>query len=229
MIRRADRILLTTVAILAFVLAHSVRGQSWFRESNPALSQHTIDPAALGEAPAAFVQYGLPDNLGWSAMTGFRFGGGVLRTSFTNGWKLRAVGLGYARTLVSKQLGPFGTFASGVDLAAGYNTAYGTATGDRAARLSLPLSIRRGSPSRLSIAPFVAPYAEVGSRGAQTPDCETCFTFTRTGLFPTRASGLGAGVELTAWRLSLEVAQRDVLTHHGIYESRLSTGIRWHF
>jgi hypothetical protein len=218
-----------SIALLACALGSRAQGQQWFTQYNPALSQQTIDPAALGEAPAAFVQYGLPDNLGWTAMTGFRFGGGVLRTSFTNAWKLRAVGLGYARTLASKQLGPFGTLASGVDLAAGYNTAYGTATGDRAVRLSLPVSIRWGSPSRLSIAPFVAPYAEMGSRGYIRPDCETCFTSSRGGLLPTRSTGLTVGAELTLWRMSVEVAQRDVWTHHGSYEARYSASLRWHF
>jgi hypothetical protein len=222
-------ICITSAALFVLVLGGRAQSQRWYQQTNPALSQHTIDPAALGEAPAAFVQYGLPDDLGWSAMAGVRFGGGVFRTSFKNGWHSRVVGLGYARTLATKGLGPFGTLASGVDLAAGYNTAYGSATADRAARLSLPFSIRWGSASRLSFAPLLAPFTEIGSRGFDRPDCETCFSWTRAGLLPTRSTGLTAGAELTAWRTSFEVAQRDVWTHHGRYEARFSAGLRWHF
>src|SRR5690349_9905309 len=98
---------LRLISYAAFAIcAVSVRAASQpTRESNPALRQHTIDAAALGANPAAFAQYGLADNLGWSAIAGLPFAGGVLRAGYTNGWQTRVVSLGYARTIATWDFG----------------------------------------------------------------------------------------------------------------------------
>jgi len=217
-------------SLAAFVICVvSIRAESQRPgESNPALHQHTIDAAALGASPATFAQYGLPDNLGWSAITGLPFGGGVLRAGYTTGWETRVVSLGYARTIARKDLGVLGTVASGLDVIGAYNTAYASASADRAVRASIPLSLRWGSPSAFSFAPYVAPFAEVGSRSSNVADCDFCFTSHRSGLSPTRSTGVITGFDLTVWRLGLDFAARNVWGHR-FDESRYSASIRWSF
>src|SRR3982751_4880396 len=138
------RLHLSSLTALA-ICAVSVRAESQRPgESNPALHQHTIDAAALGVNPAAFAQYGLPDNLGWSAITGLPFAGGVLRAGYTTGWETRVASLGYARTMAKRDFGAFGTLESGLDVIGAYNTGYASARADRAMRASIPLSLRWG-------------------------------------------------------------------------------------
>ena len=72
------------------------------------------------------------------------------------GWHLRVLGLGYARTFATTGLGPFGTLASGVDLAAGYNTAYGSAT----------------ATGRVANRPFVSAFSALSVVSAATLACD---------------------------------------------------------
>jgi hypothetical protein len=191
---------------------------------NPALRQQTIDAAALGENPAVFGEYGLTDNLGWSAVTGLPFAGGVLRASYTSGFETRVVSLGFARTLARRDLGAFGTLGSGLDVVAGYNTAFGSAVADRAVRAAIPVSLRWGSPSALSLAPYLAPFGEVGRRATYANDC-SCFS-RRAGLSSTRATGVITGLDLTVWHLGFNFAGRNVWGHPPD-QSQYSAGIRW--
>jgi hypothetical protein len=222
------RLRLTSLAAFT-ICAVSVRAESqWSRESNPALHQHTIDAAALGVNPAGFAEYGLADNLGWSAIIGLPFGGGVVRAAYTTGWETRVASLGYARTMLTRDLGAFGTFASGLDVIAAYNTAYAGAFADRAARAAIPLSLRWGRPSAFSFAPYLAPFAEVGRRSPNVADCDFCGTSHRVGLTPTRSTGLITGLDLTVWRVGLDFAGRNFWGHR-FDQTRYSAGIRWNF
>jgi hypothetical protein len=222
------RLRLTTLTVFA-ICAVSVRSQSQSRQlSNPALRQHTIDAGALGVNPSAFAEYGLADNLGWSAITGLPFAGGVLRVGYTNGWETRVVSLGFARTIATQDLGAFGTLATGLDVTAAYNTAYASAFADRATRAAIPLSLRWGSPSVLSMAPYVAPFGEVGLRWVKMADCEFCVSSHRVGLSSTRGAGLISGLDLTMWHLGFEFAGRNVWGHR-LDRSQYSAGMRWNF
>ena len=222
------RLRLTSLTAFA-ICAVAVRAESQRpSEPNPALRQHTIDAAALGVGPAAFAQYGLADNLGWSAITGLPFAGGVLRAGYTSGWETRVVSLGFARTVAARDLGVFGTLSSGLDVIGAYNTAYASGLADRAIRAAIPLSLRWGSPSALSLAPYLAPFAEVGSRATNVADCDFCFTGHRVGLYSTRSIGMVSGLDVTVWHLGFDLAGRNVWGH-GLDRSRYSAGIRWNF
>lgn len=224
------RLRLTSVAAFA-ICTVSMRAESQRPlKLNPAIRQHTIDAAALGVNPNVFAQYALPDNLGWSASTGLPFGGGVLRAGYTDGYETRVVSLGYARTIARRDLGAFGTFASGLDMIGAYNTAYASAVADRAVRAAIPLSVRWGRPSAFSMAPYIAPFAEAGVRAtyaAAAADCVFCST-PRTGLNPTRSIGSITGLDFTVWRLGFDFAGRNVWGHR-MDRSQYSAGIRWNF
>jgi hypothetical protein len=218
-----------TSLILFAICAVSVRSQSQSPQlSNPALRQQTIDAAALGVNPSAFTEYGLTDNLGWSAITGLPFAGGVLRAGYTNGWETRVASLGYARTIARQDLGAFGTLASGLDVVGAYNAAYASAFADRTVRAAIPLSLRWGSPSALSLAPYVAPFVERGRRSAKVTDCEFCVTSHRVGLIPTRGVGVVSGLDLTVWHLGFDFASRDAWGQR-LDHSQYSAGMRWNF
>jgi hypothetical protein len=222
------RLRLTTLTVFA-ICAVSVRSQSQSRQvSNPALRQHTIDAAALGVNPSAFAEYGLADNLGWSAITGLPFAGGVSRAGYTNGWQTRVVSLGFAQTFATHDLGPLGTLASGLDVVGAYNTAYASAFADRAIRAAIPLSLRWGSPSALSLAPYVAPFGEVGLRRVIVADCEFCLTSHRVAVNSTRGAGVISGIDLTVWHLGFDFAGRNVWGHR-LDRSQYSAGMRWNF
>ena len=218
----------TSVVAFAICLVSARAESQQSHDSNPALRQHTIDAAALGVNPAAFAQYGLADNLGWSAIAGLPLAGGVLRAGYTNGWETRVVSLGYARTIATRELGAFGTLASGIDVIGAYNTAYASAFADRAVRAAIPLSLRWGSPSALSLAPYLAPFAEVGRRSTNVADCDFCFTSHRVGLNSTGTTGLISGLDVTVWHLGFDFAGRN-LWGHRLDQSRYSAGIRWNF
>src|SRR5204862_2272665 len=67
---------------------------------------------------------------------------------------------------------------AGVDLTGAYDFSPHAVFDSRAVRLSLPLSIRWGAPSRLSLTPYVAPYGEFGHGRIVHADCHQ---FTCTG------------------------------------------------
>lgn len=224
------RLRLTSITAFA-ICSLSMRAESQRPLAlNPAIRQQTIDAAALAVNPGAFAQYGLTDNLGWSAITGLPFGGGVLRAGYTDGFETRVVSLGYARTIAMWNLGAFGTLASGLDMIGAYNTAYASAVADRAVRAAIPLSLRWGSPSALSLAPYAAPFAEAGVRatyGTAAASCAFCFT-PRVGLNSTRSIGSITGLDFTVWRLGFDFAGRNVWGHR-LDRSQYSAGIRWNF
>src|SRR5690348_16531040 len=128
------RMRLTSVIALALCVVAARAESQRPLKLNPALRQQTVDAAALGVNRAAFAEYGLTDNLGWSAITGLPFAGGVLRASYTSGFETRVVSLGFARTLARRDLGAFGTLGSGLDVVGAYNTAFASAVADRAVR-----------------------------------------------------------------------------------------------
>lgn len=216
------------------VFASRLDGQ--VRNPNNALQKLTVDAVALGDTGRAFTELELvnsPER--WLTTAGLRLGGGALRASY--GWgnnQERIYGLGYARPLAQGDLGYFGTLTTGLDVYGAYHTSSFDPYNSRAARLAIPLSIRWGSPSRVSLAPFLAPYAEIGRAGMTSGTCvytqPSCTDPFRFAPGQTRAAGLGAGAELTLGRVGFDVGFRNVwMRRSALYGDQMSLGARIRF
>ena len=230
MIKRASAALLTTMAICA--LATSADCQS-FGTWNPALTYHTVDASALGTDGRGFIEYSTSDDLGRTLAGGVGLWGGMFRATYAKSYSQTNAGLGYGRMLAVANGGKAGTLGVGVDLFGAMDFRQRAGMASRAARVSIPLSLRWGSPSRLSIAPYVAPYGEIGraTRYQSTACGEGMFcNWEPTSLFQTHALGVATGVQLTAWRLSMELGLRDLPRRQfGNTEYKLGAGLRWRF
>jgi hypothetical protein len=198
----------------------------------PALRSLPLDPAALGMSRRGYLEYSRTEQVSWLLTGGLRLGRGMLRTSFGQGWNQHILGLGYSSPLAQQSVGILGTLGAGVDWTGAYDFSPHAVFDSRAVRLSLPLSIRWGAPSRLSLTPYVAPYGEFGHGRIVHADCHQ---FTCTGPVTiydgqTQAVGLAAGFQLTAWRLGLQAGLRDVLINQDVPQSyQVTIGFRLHF
>jgi hypothetical protein len=173
------------------------------------------------------------------ASAGLALVGGTLRASYgvERNYDQRFYGLGYARQIGEKSLGLFGTFGTGVDFSGSYAEGGKLSPyAPRAVRLAIPLSLRWGSPSRLSLTPYVAPYAELGRADLVRGNCDsstnTCTGVTGISPGRTYSAGLGAGALLTAWKVSLEAGVIGVPTRANLYSNggwKASAGLRFHF
>ena len=229
MIRRASTSLLIAMAICA--APATARTQS-FGVWNSALTSHTVDAAALGTSGRAFLEYGISDAYGYTAEAGLGTLGGMLRATYAHSYSQSLAGLGYARMLAAKNSGKLGTWGAGVDATVSMDFHQPAAIASRAARLAIPLSLRWGSPSRLSIAPYVAPYGEIGREMTYRLNCDQGFFCGGgpVGNVGTHAFGLAAGLQLTAWRLSLEMGLRDIPKREfGSTTYKFGTGLRLSF
>jgi hypothetical protein len=240
MMREAQAMNRTTTMLTAALAILTVSGPAHaqrFGNPNAALPPSAADPAALGSGDRGFLRLSAGDNVSWMVGAGIGMAGGMLRASYGEGNLDRFIGIGYARRVFGKSLGTFGTFISGLDVAAGYDANKYLDYAPRAAKLAIPLSLRWGSPSRVSLAPYVAPYAEIGRAIQLHARCEQ---FSCTGPISysndlTHAAGLGIGFEMTAWRFGLEAGVRDVLlrpevTNTAPVDSRQGTlGLRLRF
>ena len=220
------RLTLSSIALMSTLsLAAPLSAQQRASDPNPALRQATIDEAALGMTSRAFTEFSTYYNfneLDWTGTVGVRFAGGLLRASYGRGANQRVYGLGFARSIAAKSFGRFGTLTSGVDLGAAIEHSDFFSYNSRAARLSLPLSWRIGSPSRFSIAPYVAPYAEIGRAMVFHGYCPANGTGCGPGTtFPdlTRSLGLGGGVDITAGRFGLNIGMTGVPTRLNLYRN----------
>jgi hypothetical protein len=224
MIRRTGTLLLTSSVLC--VISALANGQSIAR-SNPALTAHVSDAGALDTSGRAFFQYGTGENLGYTTAAGIRTWGGMLRATYSHSYLQTVWGVGYARMLAAKDAGRLGTLGAGVDLTGAMDFRQRAAVASRAGSLAIPLSLRWGSPSRLSIAPYVAPYAEIGRATTYQPtNCDQSgffCSYVPAGLVQTHAFGLESGVQLTAWRLSFEFGVKD-MSHTALGYSRYQGG-----
>lgn len=230
MIRRAGSLLLTTLGVVA--LPGCAHGQSYGRW-NSVFTEHTADGAALGTPGSGFFEYGTSDKYGYTVQAGIASLGGMLRATYSHSYRQTIGGVGYARILAAKDAGKLGIWGAGVDVSGAVDFYERAALASRAARLAIPLSLRWGSPSRLSIAPYVAPYSEIGRETSyQLTSCDQG-VFCRAlpaGLDNTHALGIASGLQLTAWRLSFEVGLRDLpRTRFGHTDYKLGMGLRLRF
>jgi hypothetical protein len=225
------RIILAMILFVVATTAHAQKYGTW----NPALVQSTVDAAALDESGRGFLEYSLfGHDIDWIASGGYALGGGVLRASFGRGYNRsqRIYGLGYARTLVQRDVTPFLSLGSGVDVSTAFYHDPMSWYSPHGARVLLPLFFRLGTPSWLSATPYVAPYGEFGRamrtpRGCDGTQCSAPVVLTSG---PTRAAGLAAGVQVTAWRLGVELGTRDLLSQKGFFTAdQFTVGLRLHF
>lgn len=212
------------------------------RNPNPALWQATPDAAALGSDSRGFLEGGIGEFANtWIGSAGFRLAGGMLRASYGQrtiyqSSPFRYYALGYARELTRRDLGLFGSWSTGVDFVAANQSAQYWPSNARAARLAIPVAFRWGSSSRISLTPYVAPYAELGHAtiASYTTDCSTgsCIFVSNYGGGRTYSTGLGVGAQLTVWRLGLTIGSMGVprrLNLYGNGEWKTSAGVRVRF
>ena len=229
MIRRAGTILMT-IGIFAIPARASCQSYGTW---NPVFTEHVADATALGTPGRGFLQFGTSDYFGRTVEGGIGTLGGMLRATYSHSYSQTVWGLGYARMLAAKDAGKLGTWGAGVDLSGAMDFRQRAPLASRAARLSIPLSLRWGSPSRLSIAPYVAPYGEFGRETHYQPAAcadEPFCNWVPVGLFQTRALGIASGLQLNAWRASFEIGLRDVpRTRSASTEYQLGMGLRLRF
>jgi len=230
MIRSAGTVLLLTMTIAA--IPARTEGQ-FVRRSNPVLTWQTPDAAALDTTGRGFLEYGTGgETLGYTAEAGIGTRIGMLRAIYAHSYSQTVWGVGYARMLATADAGKLGTLGAGIDVGAAMDFRQRSALASRAARVSIPLSLRWGSPSRLSIAPYVAPFGEIGRTVSyQLAGCDTGFcSVVPAGLVQTRGLGLASGVQLTAWRLSFEIGLSDLpRTEFGYSGYHVGAGLRFRF
>jgi hypothetical protein len=220
---------IATLSLAAALPAIAQKTGTW----NPALVQSAVDPSALGTPQRGFFEYSIyGQDVDWVASGGFALAGGVLRGSYGKGWGNHLYGLGYGRTLAQKQVAKFASFAVGVDLNAAYLDNQWMPYSSRAARLAIPFSLRLGWPQWLSVTPYVAPYAEAG-RALQSRGCDLnglCTAPVQSFVGATHAMGMAAGVQVTAWRLGLELGTRDLLSQKKFWTAdQFTLGLRFRF
>jgi len=229
-IRPAGTILLTTIAIHAMPATANCQS---FGRWNPVLTEQTPDAAALGTLGRGFLQYGVTGDDGYTTAAGLGMLGGMLRATYAHSYLRSVWGLGYARMLAAKDAGKLGTWGAGVDISGAMDFRQRAALASRASSVSMPLSLRWGSPSRLSIGPYVAPYAEIGRATTyQLTNCDQdgfC-SVVPAALIQTHAFGLEYGVQLTAWRFSFEIGLKDIAnTALGYSRYQAGAGLRLRF
>jgi hypothetical protein len=181
---------------------------------NPAFWESTPDAAALGSGGRGFFSYGIDDrDRDWMLSGGVGLFGGVLRATYGKGssfGSLSDYALGYARPLYLQNRGSWLAFGSGVDLLAAWQHSQSELYQNQAVRLMVPFFVRFGSPNAFSIAPYVAPYAELGNGqhlvGCDARGCANSFLASGN----TYSNGLAFGAEVTAWHLGLSVGAAGV-------------------
>lgn len=147
MIRRAGTILMTTMTIYAMPMTANCQS---FGKWNSVFTEATADAAALGSSGRGFFQYGTSGGFVNTAEAGVGTLGGMLRATYSRSYTQTVWGLGYARLLAAKDAGRFGTLGAGVDVSGAMDFHQQAGMASRAARLSIPLSLRWG----LAVASF---------------------------------------------------------------------------
>jgi hypothetical protein len=209
--RTVVTVALFSVACLSLPVAAQVAQNG---APNPSLWESTPDAAALGSGGRGFLSYGLDDrNRDWMIAGGFRFFGGVLRASYgksSNFGTLNDYAIGYARSLYQQSFAPWVSWGAGVDLLGASQQSQSGLYNNQAVRLMVPFSMRLGSPTAFSIAPYVGPYAELANgqhlRGCDANGCANSFLSSGSTL----SGGMAFGAEVTAWRLGLTVGAAGV-------------------
>jgi hypothetical protein len=232
MMRSAATTLSFTICVLS-ALSISVEAQAYRSVWSSAMLESGVDASSLGPAGRGFLEFSV--NGGENGVYGGGVGlvGGSLRAIFGQGYRHRTFGVGYSRVMISRPVGSIGTLATGLDISAAYNTYGSTGVAPRAALLTIPLSLRWGSPSHVSFAPYVGPYGQIGSdRLYRLRSCDPTALcgYDLVGLQSARGAGLATGFDLTVWRLGFDVGYRRDLTNRypfNFYKLEAGIRLRW--
>ncbi|HKO15242.1 MAG TPA: hypothetical protein VJU87_03330 [Gemmatimonadaceae bacterium] len=180
----------------------------------------TVDAAALGLAPQPVFGLYATSRSNYLTSLAFGAGPGTLRLiSSVDQWIRSSFGVGYAVGLGTRAIPYVGTFTLGTDAELGYtsrlvaqsNWAVGS-------RLAMPIGLRWGREGLFSVAPYVMPYVELGSQTlfegipagcSYLPSQYSCSDVHSLGQHLTRSAGMGVGLHVTLWRLTVEGAYRD--------------------
>lgn len=181
---------------------------------NPAFWQSSPDAAALGSVGRGFFSYGLDDKNGqWMLSGGVGLFGGMVRASYgraSSFGTLHDYALGFSRPLYLQNHGAWLSWGSGVDLLAAAQSGQSAIYNNQAVRLMVPLFVRFGTPTALSIAPYVGPYAEFADGqhllGCDARGCANSVLASGN----TYSGGLAFGADVTAWRLGLSIGATGV-------------------
>ena len=201
------------------ILVLSSRGAAQLAGTmNPAAWFPVPDPAALGvHSRLALEGYVTTrENL---VLVHFRVGDGALRLLGGGASRRLSLGGGYARQLLDRDLGAFGTFTVGGEATVASSALKSFVDGAAmAGRLTVPLGWRWGREKGWTVTPYVVPYTEIGRTPgvARTPaDCglilDAGCTFRRDGWRGTHAMGAGLGLKLSYAQVDLHFAIRDVV------------------
>ncbi len=209
-----SRALITSTCVLTLA-PMGLEAQTARSYWNNAITQMTIDASSLGFADRAELEYSIFGADNGTFIAGARLAGGTARITYTHRYFGKMLGVGYGRSIVSQSAGPLGTFGLGFDLSGAYDVTRSPGLAARAGQLTIPLSLRWGSPKGFSVTPFFGPYAQIGldkrfvlNNCTPTEFCDV----TLSGLEQTRGFGYATGLDMTVWKLGFQFAYRRVAT-----------------
>jgi len=197
---------------------------------NDARLLSTLNPAALGQPVglslglSSVVDQGVNGNL---LVGDVSLGVGALRVIAAHPFRFEAYGLGYGAPIVTRAFTSLASLTLGADAMVGYygerHPKYSSYVGNGTsldARVALPVALRLGSTTWLSLTPYIAPYAEVGAApmGSWMDNGTPCFPsfesancrFLYSGHYRSHAFGTALGARLTAWRLGIDLGYGDI-------------------
>ena len=214
------RLLMATIGLI--VSGRAVSGQLRGVQ-NEALLSASVNAAAL-ERPSrlslAVGGYGSSTEE-WLLGAGVGIGRGALYALANRRYRQRQRGfnVGYAQLLGAQSFTPSLGASVGVDLSGGLLRYAGTPSATAyATRISVPLALQWGAPTRASLTGYIAPYGEIGRSPRFDYSCSETFSIWSCTLVGVRSAGTsafgaGAGLRLTAWRFGLDFGVREVLNH----------------
>ena len=211
------RVIVATSALMSVLIPPHLAVAQLAGTMNPAAWFPVPDPAAFGVRSRMALEGHVTttENL---FLLHFRVGDGALRLMGGGATRRSSLGAGYARQLLGRDLGAFGTFTVGSEATFAYSAIEGLVDGPAmAGRLTVPIGWRWGSERGWAVTPYVVPYAELGRATGvtRTPaGCELVLdagcTFRRDGWRDTRALGAGLGLKLSYSQVDFHFAIRDV-------------------
>ena len=243
-LRTAGALLLTVLAVPAGLRAQRVG------DYNDARLISAVSAASLGQLSGLSLGLSTP-SLSYGGPLAFGelpLGPGAFRFVAGHPSDWEGYGLGYGALLGQRTLAPFARMTIGAELSLNYlgyrlrppTTYVGNGTFTNA-HLTVPLGLQLGNVNRLSITPYVAPYAEVGSAPsgyfydpqsvAPGQPCQDLFSckYLYSGHHQTEALGAAVGFRLTVWHFAIDAATADLPSKEQFTKYRTSLGVSLRF
>ena len=219
-----SRLLLLLSAASAMTAVPSGTGYAQhYGVNNRAVDLATVDAAALGDTLRSSV--GLFAAGEWVVAGGVGALGGAFRAylgSSPNRFGVPfAIGMGYARTIAAHDLARALHGAIGTELVAGFRHDVFAPRDAGALRLTVPVGLSLGNPSRTSVSLYAAPYVESGIMRIWEQDTPSCTPYCNYRLGDQKlrsAAGLGVGSRIALGRWALEILLRDMGWQDGHFD-----------